>query len=49
MKKPFRMDKITINSFDEYKNTLQNLGIKDITKDDYEIFLENLNLAQVLF
>lgn len=41
MKKPFRMDKITINSFDEYKNTLQNLGIKDITKDDYEIFLEN--------
>lgn len=41
MKKPFRMDKITINSFDEYKNTLQNLGIKDITKDDYKIFLEN--------
>lgn len=41
MKKPFRMDKITINSFDEYKNTLQNLGVKDITKDDYEIFLEN--------
>lgn len=35
------MDKITINSFDEYKNILQNLDIKDITKDDYEIFLEN--------
>ena len=41
MKNPFRMDKITLNSFDEYKKALQNLGIKDITKDDYEIFLEN--------
>ena len=41
MNNPFRMDKITLNSFDEYKKALQNVGTKDITKADYEIFLEN--------
>ena len=39
MKKPFEMEKIVINSFDEYKNALQNIGLKDIKETGYNEFL----------